>query len=110
MSINDHSECSLSLQLSRPMPLFIFYTLFAYELWIENWNCDFPLPLPIYHCSFFFTSPPCCWEHFFCMFGRYRDLIVLSTLKDSYDLISIMIKARQKTYVVEASTHFNCRT
>jgi hypothetical protein len=76
------------------MPLFIFYTLFAYELWIENWNCDFPF-CPFIIAAFFVSSLPLVWSTF-CMFGRYRDLIVLSALKDSYDLISIMIKARQK--------------
>lgn len=48
MSINDHSEWykngshtqveqATSLQASHCS----FSTLFAYELWIENWDCDF---------------------------------------------------------------------
>ena len=35
-----------------------FSTLFAYELWIENWDCDFPSALTIYHAALFFLAVP----------------------------------------------------
>lgn len=70
-----------------------FSTLFAYELWIENWSCDFPsvdhlsLQLAIFLVAV--LSLLCFCAFFMRLFGRYRNMIVSSTLEDSYDLISI---------------------
>lgn len=61
-----------------------FSTLFAYELWIENWNCDFSSAAHLSLQLFFRSRRPTLYN-FFCMLtvGRYRNAIVLSTLKDS---------------------------
>lgn len=70
-----------------------FSTLFAYELWIENWSCDFPsvdhlsLQLAVFLVAV--LSLLCFRAFFMRLFGRYRNMIVSSTLEDSYDLISI---------------------
>jgi hypothetical protein len=64
MSINGHSEWyknAFSLPFSSlrvggesqsRSPLFTFLQFFAYELWIENWSCDFSLRCPFIIASF----------------------------------------------------------
>lgn len=66
---------------------FLHFLLMNYGLKIGTANCDFP-PLSIYHCSSFFLVAVPSFCSFF-MSDRYRNMIVWSTLKDSYDLISI---------------------
>lgn len=91
MSINDHSECSPAFYSSRPLHC-SFSTLFLlmnYGLKIGTVNF---LPCCPFIIADFFLAVAV--QLFFCMFGRYRNLIVLSTLKDSYDLIFVMIKIK----------------
>lgn len=81
-------------------------------LWIMDWKLELRFSLCVVHLSlqlFFLplpsplSLPPLLYT--FCMFGRYRNMIVSSTLKDSYNLISIMIKTRRTTSHPQPQIH-----
>src|SRR5690349_358816 len=55
-TLNGTNTLPLPLQTSRTIPTHCsFSTFFAYELWIENWDCDFPFAVHL-SLQLFFAS------------------------------------------------------